>query len=388
MKKLPSVLPVIVVFLFVVGLRAAEVSVELGSEAQAKRLFSYPNKGHENDDLAKTIKHYMVDAINREAIPGVSVSVSVSPTSCLVKLVGPHEPTLKSLKATYEEFFKTGEVGLVLADSFSQSDKWKSNWKFLLPLGVPVLRAHAVEVMNFPPVSLIEKQDYYDSKTTNRWWALLLANGVSDAEKYLYSCILDIVPVAAPAGDGKLLDMSGIYDGPFDRYSLRMLRLMGGGDSPRPLMALGAPIRKWISRLSGKNLGMLEVATVSIAGRSYPVIASNHPSFFFYAVRKKVTEEQKLAVGLAIMRQDIVAAAWHREMGRDPSLDPTVTLQKCQAKWKDRDAELLRLVRKHANLPRRFPFFQRENTAEIFTSASSQNLAELEASFDEEFEQR
>ena len=28
--------------------------------------------------------------------------------------------------------------------------------------------------MDFPPLSLIKKQDYLNSKTTNRWWELFL----------------------------------------------------------------------------------------------------------------------------------------------------------------------------------------------------------------------
>jgi hypothetical protein len=112
--------------------------------------------------------------------------------------------------------------------------------------------------MKFPPRSLLTKQDYLDSRTTRRWWELLALNGVPDEERARYSCILDIVPVAAPARDGEKLRQAGIYDGPFDSYAIPLLELLVRSDSSeseprqypyRPLIAFGLPIRVWLKRV-------------------------------------------------------------------------------------------------------------------------------------------
>jgi hypothetical protein len=213
--------------------------------------------------------------------------------------------------------------------------------------------------MDFPPLTLITNQDYLRSKTTSRWWELLMLNGVSEADKALYSCILDIVPVAAPASDGMKLSKSGIYDGPFDQYGLPLLKALVSTQTisvQRPLIALGMPIRNWIVRNWKLALNVVEVGTITLddAG-ACAVIASNHPSFFYYAVNSNTgvdAAEKNLGAGLAVMKQDIVCASWHAEMGRTPAADPHQVLNASTEKWKNRDAELLALVKKQAGIPK------------------------------------
>jgi hypothetical protein len=91
-----------------------------------------------------------------------------------------------------------------------------------------------LEVMDFPPLTLVlETQDYLDSATTRRWTSLLGENGIPKNEYDLYGAILDVVPVAALANDGKRLDDSGIYNGPFDNYGLPMLALWTPSEADR-----------------------------------------------------------------------------------------------------------------------------------------------------------
>jgi hypothetical protein len=244
--------------------------------------------------------------------------------------------------------------------------------------------------MDFPPVSLIKKQDYLNSKTTNRWWELLQLNGVAVPELARFSCIVDIVPVAAPANDGKALDVSGIYEGPFDDYSLALLELFSDRSNStrrRPLMALGLPIHKWIQRLWNQSFGILEVGVVQLpSGESAPVIASNHPSFFFYASSvydsQPDADARNLAAGLASMKQDIVAAAWHTDLGAMPESDPSVALAAAKAKWAGREPELIEVVRKQAGIPKFFePLVLTEKIRALQPSAGE--LAELERRFHE-----
>lgn len=106
---------------------------------------------------------------------------------------------------------------------------------------------------------------------------------MTDAEKARYSCILDIVPFAAPASDGEKLRLSGIYDGPFDSYDMPLLELLVRSQTAwyRPLIALGLPIRTWMTRLWNLTLKVMDTGNVSLPnGAACNVIATNHPSFF------------------------------------------------------------------------------------------------------------
>ncbi len=338
----------------------AKAEIQIGSRAEAEILFTYPNDDHETQSLEDTIKHYVSDSLAREAVGDFVVDVQITSNIATVAIEHSDTAVVDAISKRYKYFFQLGAVGYLAAQDFQRAGKWSSTWKFLLPLGLPLEYARAVEIMDFPPLSLIKKQDYLNSKTTNRWWELLALNGVPKDELARYSCIVDIVPVAAPANDGKNLDLSGIYDGPFDKYSIPLLELFSDESSNndrRPLIALGLPIRKWITRLWGINLNILDVGTIKISDtESAPVIASNHPSFFFYAASAyKGTpdaDSKNLAAGLAVMKQDIVAAAWHAEIGRNPQADPIATLTLSHNKWANREVELLELVRKQAGIPK------------------------------------
>jgi hypothetical protein len=220
---------------------------------------------------------------------------------------------------------------------------------------------------------------------------LLILNGVHDADKALYSCILDIVPVAAPASDGTKLTQSGIYNGPFDPYGLPLLKVLVSTQNSsvrRPLIALGMPIRDWIQRHWNLSLNVVETGTIRLdSGETCAVIASNHPSFFYYAVNSNTgadATEKNIAAGLAVMKQDIVCAAWHAQMGQTPDADAQQVLADSINKWKDRDAELLALVKKQAGVGK-FLLESRFSLAEIerireFTPTAEQ-LRELEKRF-------
>lgn len=368
----------------------ARTEIKIGSRAKAEILFTYPNDGHEAQSLEETIQHYVSDSLAREAVGPFSIDVQIK--NDLVTLLIEHGDAniINAVSERYQNFFQLGETGYGAIQDFQKTGKWSTAWKFLLPLGLPLEYGRAVEIMDFPPLSLIKKQDYLNSKTTNRWWELLAINGVPKEELARYSCIVDIVPVAAPANDGKNLDQSGIYDGPLDSYSVPLLKLFSdqsGTNDRRPLIALGLPIRKWIGRLWGTNLNILDVATIMITDtESASVIASNHPSFFFYAASAYQgtpdADSKNLAAGLAVMKQDIVAAAWHAEVGRNPKADPSVALAQCQNKWANRDAELLDLVRKQAGIPKPLEV-EFEIAALLDFAPSTEELQRLEKEFHE-----
>ena len=333
------------------------------------------------------MEHYLVDSLAREGFSQSHAELVVQSQVCKLRLTLPTQDDAAAVEAVYDRFFELGILGLRQAAAFQQTGKWDRSWRFLLPLGIPMAKALSVEIMDFPPLSLITKQDYLNSKTTGRWWELLGLNGVASAAQLRHSCICDIVPVAAPAGEGEVLDASGVYEGPFDDYSLGLLDLLarGAGDAPlRPLMALGRPIRLWIKRLWKVDLRVGDAGELNLpSGGACPALAVNHPSFFFYAVRSARgpgSEAKNLATGLAVMKQDIVAAAWQAAMGADPSADPAKVLRACEAAWRNRDEELVEVVRKQGGLRGRL--LAKASTEEMAAQAPSpDDLEALERRF-------
>jgi hypothetical protein len=333
------------------------IVITLGSQATVTSLFAYPNTGHAQQTLAQTIELYLTNSMQRENAGALQVAAQVAADPCTVSITGQDAGVLQQIKQRYQAFFDTGQIGLKAANAFRAKGQWSNQWQFFLPLGIPLAFAKAVEVMDFPPVSLIQNQDYLNSKTTSRWWELLMLNGVTDQEKVLYSCILDIVPVAAPADDGAKLQQSGIYNGPFDVYDLPLLQTLvsiQGTAAYRPLIALGLPIRDWINRIWKLVLDVGQIGTVKLKnGDVCNVIGCNHPSFFFYAIQSNTgvdAAKKNLAYGLAVMKQDIVCAAWHAGMGRTPGANPKQVLADATAQWAGKDAQLLALVKKQAGV--------------------------------------
>ncbi|KAL3487988.1 hypothetical protein BJX62DRAFT_240467 [Aspergillus germanicus] len=312
------------------------IYLELDDEATTTRLFRFPNDGHANKSLQETIEHYINASMRREGVAEWHISANITADRCTVAITldeqGATKPSLLTAKRAYRLRMPFGRAG-----PETKRGRFSCRW------------------------------DYLDSKTTRRWWELLALNGVPDEERARYSCILDIVPVAAPARDGEKLRQAGIYNGPFDSYAVPLFELLvvPSSDSSeskprqypyyRPLIALGLPIRVWMKRVWNLSLGVLDTGTIDLdeSGATCNVIAANHPSFFYYAVRSNTgpdAEKKNLATGLAEMKQDIVAAAWHAEMGRNPGADPSVALRMSAQKWQGREEDLLDLVKMQAGL--------------------------------------
>lgn len=73
-------------------------------------------------------------------------------------------------------------------------------WRFFLPLGMPIVNHKAVTVLHYPPYVAMQHADYLKNVTLERWQRLLGCVGI--AEPQLYYNILDVNPIAAP-GSGQ-----------------------------------------------------------------------------------------------------------------------------------------------------------------------------------------
>ncbi len=335
-------------------------SVTLGTYERTASLFSYPNNSHVveyiDQTIEETVEHYVNASLRRDGYSRARARLTNASGVYAIEF-RENGDELSGFVKTYEEFLQLGDVAVSAARDFHRKGKWRYNWRFMLPLGLPMQNPRSLEVMDFPPETLLLKtQDYLESNTTNRWTELLTLNGVDEQDVDLYGAILDIVPVCAPASDGKRLEESGIYDGQFDDYARPMLSLwtrIPNSNASRPIMALGAPMRVWFRENFGVTLAVLDVSSITLPdGRRVPIMGSNHPSYFFYAANRYTTgpdrDERNLALGLAVMKQDIVAACWQAEMGKNPTADPATTKTACVSKWSGRDEELLELVKKQA----------------------------------------
>lgn len=80
------------------------------------------------------------------------------------------------------------------------------------------------------------------------------------------------------------------------------------------------------------------------------------------------------------MKQDIVAAAWHAELGTRPDTDPTQALAASKAKWAPREADLIELVHQQAGIPKVLEPMVLIEKARAFRPSAAE-LAELEQQF-------
>ncbi|PNB71323.1 hypothetical protein C1X30_34915, partial [Pseudomonas sp. FW305-BF6] len=78
------------------------------------------------------------------------------------------------------------------ANKLSADGKWTYNWYLFLPLGMALENRKSVELLHFPPdYSLTQAQGYLESKTTDRWAALLTANNIPADQTPAYQTIID-----------------------------------------------------------------------------------------------------------------------------------------------------------------------------------------------------
>jgi hypothetical protein len=197
----------------------------------------------------------------------------------------------------------------------------------------------SVELLHFPPdYSLTQAQDYLESKTTDRWAALLTANNIPADQTPAYQTIIDIAPIAAPSTAGK--DLEGVYNY-FTDYQTTMVKEVSQNakGAALPMVAFGSPVRNWIKQQYGQTVEILGLATISPSkGVTVPVLGSNHPSYIWYAADPEAysgddAQAKADAAGLKVMGQDLSAACWQAGMGSKPGTDPTAQLKSCTQTW-------------------------------------------------------
>lgn len=322
------------------------VVIDLGNEADLVKLYSWPNNPQQPESLADTINHYLTSTAQRDGITDASVSVVKNNDGSYSATYLSNSNDILNYANLVPSFLQNGMVAYNGAQTLKQEhpDIWKDNWRFFLPLGLAMTNQKSVQLLHFPPDYSLPDQNYLGSKTSERWETLLETNGVATNDVTLFESIIDIAPIAAPAGDGKELSQTYSY---FAGYAKDMLNLLGEQNNvSRPLVAYGSPVRDWLHTYFNLDLSVLEVGSVKLDnGSQLPVLAANHPSYFWYVA------DQSCAQGWEVMQQDLIAARWQMDMGNNPTSNPSTSLQNAKNYWAAaaQNPQICSLTRKQAS---------------------------------------
>ncbi|WLG45831.1 hypothetical protein [Pseudomonas sp. FP1740] len=317
----------------------ADVDLNLGSTERVTRLFAYPNNCNvicfRNWTLEQTVEHYLTQSVQRDGYKTAKVLVKTDNNQLHAHISGVPKGYDKPLTA----LLNAGDLAYNGANKLSADGKWTYNWYLFLPLGMALENRKSVELLHFPPdYSLTQAQDYLESKTTDRWAALLTANNIPADQTPAYQTIIDIAPIAAPSTAGK--DLEGVYNY-FTDYQTTMVKEVSQNakGAALPMVAFGSPVRNWIKQQYGQTVEILGLATISPKkGVTVPVLGSNHPSYIWYAADPEAysgddAQAKADAAGLKVMGQDLSAACWQAGMGSKPGTDPTAQLKSCTQTW-------------------------------------------------------
>ncbi len=326
--------------------QSGPAKVVLGSRADVMNVYAYPNNCGRvcfiPQTLEGTVSLYLGQSVNRDGFLDAEVEVTCDDI-CTVTLTGT-VPSAYPIRI--KDFFDIGLEAFGNASKINQNKKWHYDWRFFLPVGLPLLNHRSVQLLHFPPdYTLEEKQDYLDSKTSNRWESLLKANGVPASELELYEAIIDISPIAAPASAGKSLENTYDYFVPYVRNMLNFLLTDDSDDSDtRPLVAYGSPVRKWVEKeFNIKNFKVNTAVSLNLSGqKKIPTLGANHPSFIWYAVEDwcHKSDEKSHAWALRVMEQDMISACWQAKMAENRDADIHKTLDSCTDYWESRPFDI------------------------------------------------
>jgi hypothetical protein len=240
---------------------------------------------------------------------------------------------------TIQKFLNIGQIGYINAQELKAANKWQNDWYFFLPLGFAMRNNPTVQLLHFPPLTVMtQTQDYLQAATTIRWASLLKVNGVSLNDTFRYQTIVDIALIAAPSNAGAALE--GVYDY-FSNYTVALLELWlaySRNRSSKSMIAFGAPARQWLAKqYKLTSIDVLELKNLQLTvDYMVPTLGSNHPSRIWYASDPRNyngSEEKANAVGLNIMNEDLIVSCWQATMGAQPWSNPAAALDKCKKKW-------------------------------------------------------
>ncbi|MCW5726214.1 hypothetical protein [Parvibaculum sp.] len=330
---------------------ATATEIDLGETDRVARLFSHPNNCHVvcylPQTLEQTVELYLRDSLKRDGHSDADVSVFQTSGRVKVTISG---AIGREYAIALPAFLSAGDKAYDGAQRLLKEGKWRYNWKFYLPLGLPLTDNKSVQLLHFPPDYVLEhSQDYLAANTTKRWAELLILNGASPDETDMFQAIIDIAPISAPASDGKLLDGTYGYFQAFIDDLLRLWTSQSNESGVRPVVAFGLPVREYLKDRYGLSLKILTYAEIDLGNDTLvPLLAANHPSRFYNAInallqQKPAAKADAVRLGIAIAQDDLIAACWQISMATGAA-DGRDVLAECKSRWRGKTAEVCEIV--------------------------------------------
>jgi phospholipase C len=329
---------------------------------RARQLFSWPINVQTNELPEQTVAWWLSESLRRDNISDTTITVAPQGDDIAVSLIG-----LSAAKYAIRirKFLELGDKAHAGVVKLKEAKKWHDEWRFLLPLGLPMVNYRSVQLLHFPPIAVLTAYaDYLKVPTTVRWSEMLARNGASK-DTDIYQAIADIAPVAMPEVGGNQMDsIPHVYDVTFKDYIDALLEFWAGGETrARPMVAFGGTVRNYISNryLGGKEFPVLGYKKIKLdSGAEIPTLAANHPSRFYLAVSSMLKSPQDLDdpekikaalySGMEITRQDLIAACWQVRMGAGDA-DGEAILESCKERWKNEDREICQIVIEQGGWP-------------------------------------
>lgn len=336
-------------------------TVPLGTGDTLAQLYSYPNtpgnSATATATLLDTIAHWFGQTLQRDGLTalGAQFNVQVDGTQYALHLIGP-PPISNDLLAYVSRlprFLQNGWGALTTAiPSIQAANLWDpqhNGWRFMLPLGMAMVRHRALQLFHFPPMNLLNpSRDYLDDSVPVRCDELLQANGVTDpGDLFLLSRVVDCAPIAAGDDQGSYISPTMTPTDYFADYQRSQIALLLNVWAANPLYSIplvvyGGPAKVVFQELYGVTLGVNQATTVEILpGATTPVLGANHP-YYFYAEAQgfdTVGDGKMIAAqcpaATQLMVQDLTAARWLATMAGDPSQNPQAALTAATAYWND-----------------------------------------------------
>ncbi len=333
-------------------------TIPLGDADSVAALFAYPNIPGSTETLPDTILHWIDQTLSRDGMSsqGAAATVQLDGSAYTLTLRGPPLISNQLLQYTkiIPQFLQNCALAVADIAQIKQAapqlwDPKHDGWRFMPPLGLPMLNQRSAQLFHYPPMNLLDpSQDYLDDAVPTRWAELMQANGVTTADDIpLYERLIDCAPIAAGDDQGAYISQvltptDYFKDYQLTQFALMLLPSVANAGFTIPLVVCGGPARAVFSSLFHVTLGVNQAARVEIVpGLQTAVLAANHPYYFYAEAQGFDTVGDGTMIpancrsAQKLMMQDLVAARWQLMMAEDPSLDPQNALASCTSFWSD-----------------------------------------------------
>ncbi len=152
-------------------------TVPLGTIETLTPLFSYPNILGDGASLIDTISHWFAQTLDRDGLTALGATFNVQPDGAgySLHLIGP--PPISNFLLSYvsrlPQFLRNGWGAYSGAIPALQAarlwDPENDGWRFMLPLGMAMVRHRVLQLFHFPPMNLLNpSRDYLNDSVPVR----------------------------------------------------------------------------------------------------------------------------------------------------------------------------------------------------------------------------